>query len=72
MRARIIRDKKYSDVLFNKIIVLQEVLDIYLKTTISKLNKRMVEQSDLLIAVLQHGFGGAHVTMKYEKKDRPQ
>ena len=72
MHSGINRDKDYNEDHYSGIIIPQELIGIHPKVAITRRNRWMVDQSDLLIAFVQRDFGGAYETMKYAIKRRIQ
>ena len=64
------RYKDYNESLYDGIIIPQELLGIHPKAAITKRNRWMVDQSDLLIAFVQRDFGGAYETLKYARRKK--
>jgi len=64
------REKEYNEDHYSGIVIPQELIGIHPKAAITKRNRWMVDQSDLLIAFVQRDFGGAYETMKYAIKTK--
>lgn len=47
-----------------------ELEDVPLRFAISKRNERMVEMSDVVVAYVTHGWGGAAKTIEYARRKR--
>lgn len=70
MHSGLNRDKEFNEDHYSGIIIPQELIGINPKAAITKRNRWMVDQSELLIAFVQRDFGGAYETMKYAIKRR--
>jgi uncharacterized phage-like protein YoqJ len=68
MTTRINRDGAILHELYDDIIVLDELADCHYKSAITKRNRWMVEQSDIILAFVQRDYGGAYTTKKYAEK----
>lgn len=49
-------------------IIYPELDNVPLRFAISKRNKWMVEQADIVIAYITHTYGGAYATYRHAKK----
>ncbi len=58
--------KKYYD----HILIPEGVYGAHHKAAITKKNRWMVEQSDLVIAYIERALGGAYTAMKYAEKQK--
>lgn len=68
MREGLNRDKDHNKMLYDGVIIPHELLGIHPKAAITKRNRWMVDQSDLLIAFVQRDFGGAYEMLKYARR----
>ena len=51
-------------------IIYPELDNVPLRFAISKRNKWMVEQADIVIAYITHTYGGAYATYRHAKKEK--
>ena len=62
------RAKEYNEILYDGIIIPQELNGVHPKAAIQKRNRWMVDQAELLIAFVCRDFGGAYEALKYAKR----
>lgn len=62
------RDKDYNEILYDGIIIPQELVGVPPKAAIQKRNRWMVDQAELLIAFVYRDYGGAYETLKYANR----
>lgn len=61
-------EKKYYQSLYDEILLPDGVETTYYKAAITKRNKWMVDQANILIAYIDHNYGGAYQTYQYANK----
>lgn len=54
--------------MFDSVIVPDVVVGIHYKSAITKRNRWMIENSDIVVAYIYREFGGAYNAVKYAKK----
>ncbi len=59
---------EYYEKYYDSIIIPEHLRHVHPKSAITLKNMWMIEQSDLVIAYVEHNFGGAYTAMKYAKK----
>ena len=62
-----VRDIEFYEKYYDDIII-PDIVNVYPKAAISKRNRFMVEQCDLLICYVEHDKGGAYTALKYANK----
>ena len=62
------REKYYYEQFYDGIIVPDEIAGTHYKSAITKRNRWMVQQSQILIAFVYRDYGGAYTTLKYAQK----
>lgn len=60
--------KEYYYSMYDDIIIPTELADTHYKSIITKRNKWMIDQSDIIITHTIRDYGGAYTAMKYAKK----
>ena len=65
MMPKVNTDKYFYENLYDEIIIPMELSDAHYKSAITKRNRWIVDQSDILIAYVYKEFGGAYTTLKY-------
>ena len=65
-------EKTYYEQSYDDIIVPDELAGVHYKSAITKRNRWMIDQSQLLIAFVYRDFGGAFTTLKYAQKKQLQ
>ncbi len=61
-------EKNYYQELFDEILIPEEAQNAHRKAAITKRNRWMVEQSDVILVYINHDYGGAYQTFKYANK----
>jgi len=62
------RDVEYYELYYDNILIPKCIEKTHPKGAITKRNKWMVEESDLVICYVDHNSGGAYTAMKYAQK----
>lgn len=65
---RINTEKSYFQSLYDEILLPEEVECTYYKAAITKRNRWMVDRADLMLAYIDHDYGGAYQTYRYAQK----
>ena len=65
--AELNSNKNYYESQYDEIIIPDVVAGIYPKAAITKRNRWMVEQSDIIISYINKEYGGAYMAVKYAK-----
>lgn len=60
--------KEYFEIMYDSIIVPDELANVYHKRVITARNHWMVDNSDLVIAYVERRSGGAYNAMRYAKE----
>ena len=63
-----VKDLEYYEKYYDSIIIPEAVQHAHPKSAIAQKNRWMIEQSDLVIACVEHDKGGAYAALKYAKK----
>lgn len=61
-------EKSYYQTFYDEILVPEEVEYTYYKAAITKRNRWMVDHADLMLAYIDHDYGGAYQTYRYAQK----
>lgn len=61
-------NKEYYDQFYDDVVIPSELADVHYKAVITKRNRWLIEQSDILIAFVYRNFGGAYTTINYAIK----
>ena len=61
-------EKSYYQTFYDEILVPKEVEYTYYKAAITKRNRWMVDHADLMLAYIDHNYGGAYQTCRYAQK----
>ena len=61
-------NKLYYETSFDDVVIPIELAGVHYKSSITKRNRWMVEQSDWLIAFVYRDFGGIYTTLRYAEK----
>ena len=62
------KDIEYYEKYYDSVIIPESLASTHPKGAISKRNKWMVEQADLVICFVKYEYGGAYTAMQYAKK----
>jgi hypothetical protein len=65
---RLNTEKSYFQSLYDEILLPEEVEYTYYKAAITKRNRWMVDRADLMLAYIDHDYGGAYQTYRYAQK----
>ncbi len=65
---RLNTEKSYFQSLYDEILLPEEVECTYYKAAIIKRNRWMVDHADLMLAYIDHDYGGAYQTYRYAQK----
>ena len=65
---RLNTEKSYLQSLYDEILFPEEVECTHYKAAITKRNRWMVDHADLVIAYIDHDYGGAYQTYRYAQK----
>ena len=68
MLSSLNRDKDFYQVMYDDIIIPQELMGCHYKKAITLRNCWMINQSDYVIAFTIRDFGGAYNAVKYAEK----
>ena len=60
--------KEYYEAFYDDVFIPTEILGTHYKSAITKRNRFMVDQADLIICFLSRDFGGAYTAIQYAKK----
>ena len=61
-------EKSYYQTFYDEILVPEEVEYTYYKAAITKRNRWMVDHADLMLAYIDHDYGGSYQTYRYAQK----
>jgi len=65
-------NKEYYEQFYDDVVIPSELADVHYKAVITKRNRWLIEQSDILIAFVYRNFGGAYTTINYAIKKEKQ
>ena len=65
---RLNTEKSYYQTFYDEILLPEEVEYTYYKAAITKRNRWMVDHADLILAYIDHDYGGAYQTYRYAQK----
>ncbi len=60
-------NRSYYESMYDEVIIPDAVAGIYPKSAITKRNRWMVEQSDIIVSYVYKDFGGAYTAVQYAK-----
>lgn len=64
--------KQYYEQMYDEIIIPEEMDGCYYKAAITKRNRWMVDESQIIISGVYYGYGGAYDTIKYANRKSKQ
>ncbi|MFQ8636823.1 MAG: SLOG family protein [Acutalibacteraceae bacterium] len=61
-------EKSYYQTFYDEILLPEDVEYTYYKAAVTKRNRWMVDHADLMLAYIDHDYGGAYQTYRYAQK----
>ena len=65
---RLNTEKNYFQSLYDEILIPEEVECTYYKAAVTKRNRWIVDRANLMLAYIDHDYGGAYQTYRYAQK----